>query len=52
MISAVGYSLNYVLPMSAIIVSLILALVVSQFAAVSPARRASYSNIIEALHYE
>ena len=52
MISAVGYTLNYVLPMSAIIVSLILALVVSQFAAVSPARRASRSNIIEALHYE
>ena len=52
MISAVGYTLNYVLPISAIIISLILALVVSQFAAVSPAQRASNSNIIEALHYE
>jgi len=52
MISAVGYTLNYVLPTSAIIVSLILALFVSQFAAIQPARRASNSNIIEALHYE
>ena len=52
MVAAVGYTLNFVLPISAIIVSLIIALVVSQVAAVQPAWRASNSNIIEALHYE
>ncbi len=52
MVTAVGYTLNYVLPIGAIIVGLIISLVVSQFAAVQPARRASNANIIEALHYE
>lgn len=52
MIAIGGYRINFVLPASAVIIGVILALVVSQIAAIQPARRASFTNIIDALHYE
>jgi putative ABC transport system permease protein len=47
-----GYELTYVLPVQGIISSLLLALVVSQLAAVLPARRAAGLRIVEAIQYE
>lgn len=47
-----GYELTYVLPVQGILVSLIIALVVSQLAAIWPARRAAGIRIIEAIQSE
>jgi len=47
-----GYELTYVLPTQGILVSLLIALVVSQLAAVWPARRAAGLRIIEAIQFE
>lgn len=47
-----GYDLTYVLPTQGIVVSLVIALVVSQIAALWPARRAVSIQIIETIHYE
>lgn len=47
-----GYDLTYILPIQGIAVSLIIALVVSQLAAVFPAARAARLRIIEAIQFE
>lgn len=47
-----GYQVTYVLPVQGILVSLLIALVVSQFAAIWPARRAVRLRIVEAIQYE
>jgi len=50
--SMTGYELSYVLPVQGILVSLVIALIVSQLAALWPARRAASINIIEAIQFE
>jgi putative ABC transport system permease protein len=50
--SMMGYELTYALPVQGIIVSLVIALIVSQLAALWPARRAAQMQIIEAIQFE
>jgi len=52
MASAQGYALTFVWPLSGIGITLAIALIVSQLAAVWPAKRAASVNIIEAIHTE
>lgn len=47
-----GYELSFVLPTQGILVGFLIALVVSQLAAVWPAQRAAGINIIEAIQFE
>lgn len=47
-----GYDLNYVFPTQGIVISAVLALVVSQLAGLLPARRAAGIRIIESIHFE
>lgn len=47
-----GYKLDLVIPLGGIITSLVVALVVSQVAAIQPARKAARTNVLEAIHYE
>ncbi len=47
-----GYKVTYVLPFIAILAGVIISLVVSQLAAIFPARRAVGIRILEAIHYE
>jgi len=47
-----GYQVNFVLPVEGIIISVLLALLVSQLAALWPARRAAGLSIVEAIQYE
>lgn len=47
-----GYELSYVIPVEGVLVSLLIALIVSQFAALWPARRAAGINVIEAIQCE
>ncbi len=47
-----GYALSYVVPVQGVLVSLVIALVVSQLAALWPARRAARINILEAIQFE
>jgi putative ABC transport system permease protein len=47
-----GYKINFIMPVGAVIAGLFVALVVSQLAAIFPARRASRTKILEAIHYE
>jgi putative ABC transport system permease protein len=47
-----GYQLGYVVPTQGIVISLLIALVVSHLAAIWPARRAARIRIIEAMQYE
>ncbi len=47
-----GFKLEYAMPLAGVLVSLAIALVVSQVAAVWPARRASQVRIIEAIQFE
>jgi putative ABC transport system permease protein len=47
-----GYSLNYVVPLQGIVVSVTIALGVSQLAAAYPAQRAAAVNIVEAIQHE
>jgi putative ABC transport system permease protein len=47
-----GYDLSYVLPVQGIVISVAIALVVSQLAALWPARRAAGLRIIEAIQFE
>jgi len=47
-----GYELTYILPTQGILVSLLITLVVSQLAAIWPARRAAGIRIIEAIQFE
>jgi putative ABC transport system permease protein len=47
-----GFKLEYTMPLAGVLVSLVIALVVSQVAAFWPARRASQVRIIEAIQFE
>jgi putative ABC transport system permease protein len=47
-----GYRLTFVVPPEGVASALIVSLLVSQFAALGPARRAGRTNVLEALHYE
>jgi putative ABC transport system permease protein len=47
-----GYDLNYVLPVQGIVVSVVIALLVSQLAALWPALRAARLRVIEAIQFE
>lgn len=47
-----GYQLTFLLPPESVLISLVIALIVSQVAAISPARRAARVRILEAVHYE
>jgi putative ABC transport system permease protein len=47
-----GYQLTFVLPPEGILISLIAAIIISQVAAIFPARRAANVRILEAVHYE
>jgi len=44
--------LTFSLPLSDVLVSVVAALLISQLAAVFPARRAARVKILEAVHYE
>jgi putative ABC transport system permease protein len=47
-----GYKVTYVMPLIAILAGVLISLVISQLAAIFPARRASGIRILEAIHYE
>jgi len=47
-----GYQLTFQLPPESVLVSLVMAIVISQVAALPPARRASKVRILEAVQYE
>jgi putative ABC transport system permease protein len=47
-----GYQLTFLLPPEGILFSLVMALIISQLAAISPAHRASKVRILEAVQYE
>jgi putative ABC transport system permease protein len=47
-----GYKLDFILPPDRILIALVIALVVSQVAALLPAARAARLGILEAIHYE
>jgi ABC-type lipoprotein release transport system permease subunit len=47
-----GYSLTFTLPQEAIWLSVLIALIVSQVAAIPPALRAARVRILEAVQYE
>ncbi len=47
-----GYQLTFQLPPGGILLSMIVALLISQLAAISPARRAAKVHILEAVQYE
>lgn len=50
--ASAGYNLTYILPTQGILVSIVIALVVSQLAAIFPAARAARLRIIEAIQFE
>ena len=47
-----GYRLTFILPSEGVITSVVIALIVSQVAAIAPALRAARVRILEAVHYE
>jgi putative ABC transport system permease protein len=47
-----GYKINFVMPVMAVAAGLVIALLVSQLAAIFPARRAARTRILDAIHYE
>ncbi|MBN1452473.1 MAG: FtsX-like permease family protein [Anaerolineales bacterium] len=47
-----GYRLTFVLPPEGVIISVVIAMIISQLAAIAPARRAAKVRILEAVHYE
>ncbi len=47
-----GYKIALVIPIAGVITGLIVALVISQLAALQPAKRATTINILDAIHYE
>lgn len=47
-----GYRLTFVLPLDGVILTVVVALIVSQLAAILPSRRAAGIRILEAVHYE
>jgi putative ABC transport system permease protein len=52
MVEMSGYQLDFVLPLRGIITSVAIALIISQLAAILPARRATGTRILDAIHYE
>jgi putative ABC transport system permease protein len=52
MTSMSGYSLTYILPTQRIVVALLVAIAISQVAALFPAARAARIRILDAIHYE
>ncbi len=47
-----GYKLDFIVPLGGVLTSLIVALVISQLAAIQPARRAARTNVLVAIRYE
>ena len=47
-----GYQLDFIVPPSGIIISLIIAFVISQITAIQPARKAAKIKVLEAIQYE
>lgn len=47
-----GYSLTFVMPLDGVLLTVLVAFVVSQIAAILPGRRAAKVKILEAVHYE
>jgi len=47
-----GYRLTFILPSEGVITSVVIALIISQVAAIAPAVRAARVRILEAVHYE
>jgi putative ABC transport system permease protein len=47
-----GYNLTYILPVERIVIAVVIALVISQLAALFPAIRAARIRILDAIHYE
>jgi len=47
-----GYSIEFVMPMDGVVLTFIVAFIVSQVAAIIPGRRAARVKILEAVHYE
>ena len=47
-----GYRLTFILPPESVVTSVVIALIVSQVAAIAPAVRAARTRILEAVHYE
>jgi len=52
MVKMSGYQLEFMIPYSGILTAVAIALFVSQLAAIIPARRATGTKILEAIHYE
>jgi len=52
LMSMMGYDLVYVVPVQGILIGILISLLVSQIAAIWPARRAAGINIVEAIQYE
>jgi putative ABC transport system permease protein len=52
MMAMSGYNLTFVMPIDGVLLTLLVALIVSQIAAIFPARRAAGIKILEAVHYE
>jgi len=52
MMAMSGYKLTFVMPLDGVALTLLAALIVSQLAAIFPARRAARIRILEAVHYE
>lgn len=47
-----GYKLDFIVPLGGVLTSLIVSLVISQLAAIQPARRAARTNVLVAIRYE
>jgi putative ABC transport system permease protein len=52
MMAMSGYKLTFVMPIDGVLMTLLVTLIVSQIAAILPARRAARIKILEAVHYE
>jgi putative ABC transport system permease protein len=52
MMAMSGYNISYRMPLQAVVTALLVALVISQLAALLPARRAARIRILDAIHYE
>jgi putative ABC transport system permease protein len=52
MTSMSGYSLTFLMPLDGVLMTVLVALIVSQMAAILPGRRAARIKILEAVHYE
>jgi putative ABC transport system permease protein len=52
MMAMSGYSLTFTMPLEGVVMSLAVAMIVSQIAALPPALRAARLAILDAIHYE